>query len=122
MKYILGLLTMLSILSACQKESVDSKIAHCPNANKQYKRTSPVHNVSAFVRTAVINNKPTNEYWIYPEGNTERVPWVACNLPVEFQQDSLKIIISGYFLTYPGFELMNVRVLPFEVTEIEENK
>lgn len=44
------------------------------------------------------------------------VAWSACNLPDEFKRDSLAIYVSGYSLTWPALELMNISPLPFEVT------
>lgn len=42
--------------------------------------------------------------------------WSACNLPEEFKKDSLDLFVTGYFLTWPGLELMNLSPVPFEVT------
>ena len=42
--------------------------------------------------------------------------WSACNLPDEFKKDSLSISVSGYYLTSPELDLMNISPVPFEVT------
>jgi hypothetical protein len=42
--------------------------------------------------------------------------WSACNLPEEFKKDSLDLFVTGYFLTSPELELMNLYPVPFEVT------
>jgi len=42
--------------------------------------------------------------------------WSACNLPDEFKKDSLSISVSGYYLTSPELNLMNISPVPFEVT------
>ena len=42
--------------------------------------------------------------------------WGSCNLPKEFMQDSLAIYVTGYFLTSPQLELMNITPAPFVVT------
>lgn len=44
------------------------------------------------------------------------VAWGACNLPDEFKRNGLAIYVSGYSLTWPELESMNVSPLPFEVT------
>ncbi|QIP13780.1 hypothetical protein G8759_14740 [Spirosoma aureum] len=44
------------------------------------------------------------------------VAWSACSLPDEFRKDSLKIYVSGYFLTSPELDVKNITPLPFEVT------
>lgn len=119
MKHFLGLVILLSVLSACRKESLDSKTSRCQNAAYPYERTSEVHLVSTTVRAAVMNNQPINEYWIYPSDSRQVGPLTPCNLPIEFQKDSLKVKISGYMLSFPGMEYMDLTAFPFEVTEIQ---
>lgn len=111
------LLLVLNVLMACQKDTPEAQRSQCPNADLQYGRTSAVTEVSAVVKMGTVNNKPVG-YWIHPSENTQITPWVACNLPTTFQKDSLKITVSGYLLTYPGLELLNVAALPFEITAI----
>ncbi len=45
--------------------------------------------------------------------------WGACNLPNSFLQDSLDVYVSGYFLTSPSLDLLNITPVPFEVTAIK---
>lgn len=42
--------------------------------------------------------------------------WGACNLSDEFKKDSLDLFVTGYFLTSPDLEKMNINPVPFEVT------
>ncbi|UHG94998.1 hypothetical protein [Spirosoma oryzicola] len=48
-----------------------------------------------------------------------RTPWGSCNLATAYQQDSLQVTVSGYFLTSDQLETMNISPLPFEVTSIQ---
>lgn len=118
MKRAVYLLVLLNVLMACQKDTPEAQRSRCPNADYQYSRTSAVSEVSAVVKMGTVNNKPVG-YWIRPSENTQITPWAACNLPTSFQKDSLKITVSGYLLNYPGFELLNVAALPFEITAIQ---
>lgn len=118
MNHVVYLLIALNVLMACQKDTPEAQRSQCPNADRQYSRTSAVTEVSAVVKMGTVNNQPVG-YWIHPSENTKITPWAACNLPTTFQKDSLKITVSGYLLTYPGFELLNVAALPFEITAIQ---
>ena len=122
MRSIFGLFILLSVLSACQDDPLDYKVSQCPSSDRQYSRTSAVTDVSAMVKIATINNQPIGGYWIQPSGSSQIAPWSACNLPVQFQKDSSQIIVSGYILTYPELELLNIAALPFEVTVIRGKK
>lgn len=68
--------------------------------------------------TIVLIDKPNHVYNILRKG-PDPVPISACNLPQQFKQDSLKVRISGYYLTSPFLEVANIIPLPFEITAIE---
>lgn len=45
--------------------------------------------------------------------------WSACNLPNEFKENSLALSVTGYNLTSPALDVMNISPVPFEVTSVK---
>lgn len=72
--------------------------------------------------TVMAVTSPTKEvsYQIMRGGTS--APLGSCNLPLAFEKDGLQVIVSGYLLTFPGSELINLTPLPFEVTNIQLRK
>lgn len=93
----------------CKKSDVSSAASAC-YPNIQVSRAQSVTDAPVVVRLS--GGLFTGAQLIASNG----VAWNACNLPERFKQDSLKIYVSGYFLTWPGLDLMNISALPFEVT------
>jgi hypothetical protein len=48
-----------------------------------------------------------------------RTAAVPCNLPQKFRQDSLIVSFSGYYLTSPLLEVIQISAIPFELTDIK---
>ena len=87
-----------------------------------FTRTESVSNVLGTVNRQKVNGQPTGNYILVLDPisySSYATPLAVCNLPQQFQKDSLGIKVSGYYLTYPGFELTNVSALPFEITDIQ---
>ncbi len=105
---------------SCQKDKVDvQSLPPCQTPFADVRRSSEsVSNISA---TIVAVGKQSQVYHILPDG-INRVPWGPCNLPQQFKEDSLKVLVSGYFLTSPFLEVANLTPLPFEITAIKLNK
>lgn len=110
----------LTALVSCQKDKVDvQSFPPCQTPFADVRRSSEsVSNISA---TIVSVGKQTQVYRILPDG-INRVPWGPCNLPQQFKKDSLKVLVSGYFLTSDFLETANFTPLPFEITAIELSK
>lgn len=113
MNYKLILILLLGISTGCQKDKVNSTATSCTSPDVQLTRTNEVVNEAPVMVVAVTSNSSQTNYRLIPANG---VPWGSCNLPKEFARDSLKIYVSGYFLTFPGLEYMNFAPLPFEVT------
>ncbi|MCK8494549.1 hypothetical protein M0L20_21955 [Spirosoma sp. RP8] len=101
---------LLLCFAGCKQQAVDASVSACYANIGQLTRSQRV--VDAPVTVVVSGGLRSGGQLIPANG----VPWNACNLPFEFQRDSLAIYVSGYFLTSPELERMNVSLLPFEVT------
>ena len=108
MSNIIRLILITLTMGAC-KEEVPSSISACYPSMK-LSRGQKVNNAPVLVRLS--GGLATGSQLIATNG----VAWSSCNLPAEFNRDSLKIYVDGYFLTSPELELMNLTPLPFEVT------
>lgn len=108
MRYYLILVFMISALSSCKKEEVSASVSTC-YPDMKLSRFQQATAASVLVR--VSGGLYTGFQLMASNG----VAWSACNLPEEFKRDSLKIFVSGYFLTSPELELKNITPLPFEV-------
>jgi hypothetical protein len=111
--FILGLIFFIS----CEKNKPDLT-SSCAG----YIRTEAVSNVPATVNRQRVNGQPTGNYRLVLDPisySSYAQPLAVCNLPQQFQKDSLGVKVSGYYLTYPGFELMNGSALPFEIADIQ---
>lgn len=109
MRYGLGFLLLVLMMGSCQKDEVSSITSSC-YPSLSLSRSQQVKDGAVLVR--ISGGLATGFQLIASNG----VAWSACNLPDQFKRDSLKIYVSGYFLTSPQLELMNLSPLPFEVT------
>ncbi|GAB3760453.1 hypothetical protein GCM10028817_36560 [Spirosoma pomorum] len=97
------------LVVGCNKEQVPSAASTCypdVNANRSKLVTDVAVTVQASGGLAI-------GYRLVADNG---VGWSACNLPEEFKRDGLAIYVSGYWLTWPGLEHMNLVPIPFEVT------
>lgn len=120
MKKIKKYLILSALLAVgCEQKKITPTESSCMTSGVIYSRTTFVDNIKGVViaRTLppspTLPNPPVN-YHIRWDGTDTILG--GCNLPDSFKKDSLKILVSGYFLTFPGMELMNLAPLPFEVT------
>lgn len=96
-------------LLGCKKSDVAAEVSVC-YPNMELRRAQSVTDAPVVVRLS--GGLFTGAQLFASNG----VAWGACNLPDKFKRDSLNIYVSGYFLTSPELELMNLTPLPFEVT------
>ena len=115
MKYILYLF-LVGWLTSCEKNKVNA-LSSCNYPWENLTRTDRfIQEVPATV-AAVHFPGQQPAYHILRGGNSAALG--SCNLPEAFKKDSLKVMVSGYFLTFPGMDLMNINPLPFEVTAVK---
>jgi hypothetical protein len=103
-------LAFLLALLACKEEKISSSATACYSEFKGLRRGQHVVDVPVMVKRS--NGLVAGKQLMLSNG----VPLGACNLPDQFDQDSLAIYVSGYYLTSDQLELMNLTPLPFEVT------
>lgn len=117
MRRALNLLLTSTLLLGCSRGSVDPPVSACTFGGKELTRTGEfIREVPATVIAVKSTTSPVISFQILREGAD--VPLGSCGLPTEFAKDSLQIMVSGYLLTFPGLELMNLSPLPFEVTKV----
>lgn len=107
MRYLLYLSIPLIILVGCKKDKMPVSASDCYPESFRSERVT-----DAPVLVRLSGGLATGAQLTASNG----VSWSACHLSDEFKKDSLKIYVSGYFLTSPSLELMNLTPLPFEVT------
>ena len=126
MKHTLSLFFMLIALMSCEKNNVTTQFTPCVHDPDVRRSNESVTDFPATVHVLIINNKQVGYQMLLSDGpnfdGSNRVPWGPCNLPHQYQKDSLKVTVSGYYLTSPSLELANVTPLPFELTAIELRK
>ena len=111
MRYLLYPLVLLITLLGCKKNEVSASVSDC-YPGMGVSRSERVVNAPVVVRLS--GGLITGAQLTAING----LSWSACHLSDEFKKkDSLKIYVSGYFLTSPNLKLMNLTPLPFEVTE-----
>ncbi|MBD2703910.1 hypothetical protein IC229_24915 [Spirosoma sp. BT702] len=108
---------------SCQKEDASVQTSPCQSPYVTLRRQNFIQDRPALV---VQRSQKNGEFsfQIVPSYSTgvdeaDRTPWGSCNLGTAFQKDSLKVIVSGYFLTSDLLETMNISPLPFEVTSMQ---
>jgi hypothetical protein len=119
MKCALSLFLLLSILLSCRKDEVSSSASPCSYGGNKLTRTSQF--AKDIPATIIAIKSPTTTPVIsfqIMRGGTA-APLSSCGLPASFAKDSLKVIVSGYLLTFPGIEFVNISPLPFEVTDVK---
>jgi hypothetical protein len=116
----LGLFLLLSFLVGCDRNDVDSSVTSCTYPGVTMTRTSQFINQVPATIVAVRSGSQLVGYQIRRAGNAAFLG--SCNLPSAFAKDSLPVTVSGYLLTFPGLELMNLSPLPFEVTAVRLRK
>ncbi|GAB3962901.1 hypothetical protein GCM10028805_64940 [Spirosoma harenae] len=104
----------------CEKEDPASEISPCQSSYGRLRRRNFIQDIPAIVSLKGQKNGEFS-FQIVPSFSTgvaeaDRTPWGSCNLGTAFQKDSLKVTVSGYFLTSDLLETMNISPLPFEVT------
>jgi hypothetical protein len=104
----LVLIGLLLSLECCRPNKVDPPAANC---YPEYKLSRGEFVKDAPVVVKLSGGLIAGEYLVAANG----VAWGSCNLASEFEQDSLQIYVTGYFLTSAELEKMNVSPLPFEV-------
>jgi hypothetical protein len=117
MKRILLFSFALITLASCEKDK-PGLTSICAD----YTRSAFVWKELAMIRIQKINGQQTGGYVILPLSESFRsyvVSWDPCNLPVQFQKDTLDIIVSGYKLKRPGSQSINTTAIPFEITAIQ---
>jgi hypothetical protein len=120
MRVRLGLFLLLSFLVGCDRNDVDSSVTSCTYPGVTMTRTSQFINQVPATIVAVRSGSQLVGYQIRRAGNAAFLG--SCNLPSAFAKDSLPVTVSGYLLTFPGLELMNLSPLPFEVTAVRLRK
>jgi hypothetical protein len=115
MKYILHLF-LVFCLTSCEKTKV-SALSSCDYPWENLTRTDEfIHELPATIDAVdLVGHQPA--YQIMRGGTS--TPLGSCNLPEAFKKDSLKVMVSGYLLTFPGMDLMNISPIPFEVTAVK---
>ena len=110
MHHYSALIGMAAMLVSCHKDEVPSAALSCyPNVTVS--RSKRI--IDAAVTVQASGGLATGFQLMASNG----VFLSACNLPDEFKRNGLAIYVSGYSLTWPELELMNLSPIPFEVTE-----
>lgn len=116
MKHALILFLGITILFSCDKNEVNPSISSCKYGSRELTRTDQlVKDIPATIIGIRSPTSPVITFQVMREGTAAALS--SCGLPAEFAKDSLKVTVSGYFLTFPGMEFINLNPLPFEVTE-----
>lgn len=121
MKRTLVFLLLLSVCGGCKdKEFVSPEIKATPCVSP-YKDTSRHRDKVVDQPGMVIGNKifPLLPLEVPPYDFSLRTSLLPCNLPEKFRKDSLLVSVSGYYLTSPLLETIQISSLPFELTDIE---
>ncbi len=118
MKYVLSLFLLLSVLVSCYNDKVDPSVTSCAYPGVELRRTTEfIKDVPAIVIAYTPPGTQIINYQIMRGGTSAALG--SCSLPSAFAKDSLSVTVSGYLLTFPGMELMNLSPFPFEVTEVK---
>lgn len=116
MNYVLSLFLVLIALVSCDRNTAHPSITSCSYPGIKLTRTNQfINDVPATIIAVSSPGTQVVRYQIMRGGTSAALG--TCNLPVALAKDSLKITVSGYFLTFPGLDVMNLTPLPFEVTE-----
>jgi hypothetical protein len=116
MKYALSLFLLLSFLIGCHRDEVGPSVSSCTYSGGKLTRTNQfVKDIPATIIAIKSPTTPVLSFQIMRGGTA--APLSSCGLPASFAKDSLKVTVSGYLLTFPGIEFVNISPLPFEVTD-----
>lgn len=116
MKCALTLFLLFAFLTNCDNK-VDPTATTCVYPDNKLARTSEfIKDVPATITSVTYSGQQTS-YEIRRAGTS--APLGSCNLPPTFQKDGLSVTVSGYLLTFPGMEYINLSPLPFEITDIK---
>ncbi|MCE6991970.1 hypothetical protein [Dyadobacter sp. CY323] len=108
MRYLL-LITLILFLESCREDKMDPVVSTCYSyANVRRAETVVDAPVTVRLSGGLITGSQ-----LMASGT---MAWGSCNLAREFMQDSLAIYVTGYFLTSPQLEVMNITPVPFVVT------
>lgn len=109
-RYLLLLLIVSLAWGSCKEDQL-IQAKNCYPAYKDIRRVGYVVDMPVIYRTSG---------GLASGGHLEAIKapsaWGSCNLPEEFRKDSLALYVTGYGLTSPLLELMNIYPAPFEVT------
>ena len=118
MKCVLSLFLLLGVLGSCHNDNVDPSVTSCAYPGAELRRTTEfLEDVPATVIAYTPPGTQVVNYQIMRGGTSAALG--SCNMPSAFTKDSLRVVVSGYLLTFPGMELMNLSPLPFEVTDVK---
>lgn len=85
-----------------------------------YTRVKKFERITGTVITYTLADSSSTKLYLIDAGSeTGTIPLDPCNLPARAKIDGLKIKFSGYLVSFPGLEVLNVRALPFQLTNIE---
>ncbi|AQG78412.1 hypothetical protein [Spirosoma montaniterrae] len=104
-------LIMLSVVVACEDKSIENQPANCGYSTVDVSRAGMVRDLAVTVVRVGSN------FQLIRAGGGNGAPLGACNLATDFRQDSVKLLVSGYFLTWPELKYINISPLPFEVVD-----
>ena len=91
-----------------------------PCRGRMYARIKKFERITGTVITFTLaDSSNTKLYFIDAGSETGTIPLDPCNLPAKAKIEGLKIKFSGYLVSYRGLEVLNVRALPFQLTNIE---
>jgi|GEM_PF-4418121 len=115
MKYTLSLFLLLTVLFSCGKNKVVPSVTSCDYGGELTRTNQFVKDIPATIVAVKYPTSPIVSFQIMRGGTA--APLSSCGLPASLAKDSLKVTVSGYFLTFPGIEFVNISPLPFEVTD-----
>ncbi len=124
MKRTLIFLFLLSLLVECKEReaiSPEVKATPCVTAYEDTRRqdTKTIDQPGMVIGGRIYQLIPSD---VPPYDFAYRTPAVPCNLPERYRKDSLIVTFSGYYLTSPLLELIQISAIPFELTNIELRK
>ncbi|WP_420155987.1 hypothetical protein [Siphonobacter sp.] len=91
-----------------------------PCKDKAYELKNKFENITGTIVEAKGNDIVGEKlFYIDATNETKTIPFNPCNLPEKAKVNGLKVKFSGHTVTYPGYEMIQVRALAFQLTEIE---
>lgn len=103
---------LLPLVVACKKEAAEVPVSYCQYPSPATERGQRLNNVA--VKVVRQSTHPTALLLQQVNGG---VNLGTCNLPAEYLQEGLELYVSGFYLTWPGLENIDINPAPFEVVE-----